>query len=399
MHYLSLRLINLRFGPMQGVMTWVTGFENHLKMHPHRARGTVMIYSVVVLTVMLGFAVLAVDLGRISLARSQLQDAADAAARYAVTGMVSSSTSQTTAQSHAVAALADCTIEGVTLSASNLTTTIGVWNSATGVFTATLTSPNAVKIDLTFRFTTGTGRVPLFVQALSSSQQPLIHATAISKASSREDTFSPPASGNLWLSGMPSGTQTKNFRPDANWVWDYAGTTAAPRQSPLALTLSSVGLQAGDSLTFEGLSGTASYVPSSAANSADGDSSFIVALGQTYPGSVPTNNINGISNVRAPIGAVMAVFMNDNAPNLTSAPTALDFNSAAQRDYSSISPQLKQVFFVGNGKKSDGQVQRIVVPTGATRVFIGMMDAWQWNDNTGNFSFKVYGTKVVTTVK
>jgi hypothetical protein len=44
-------------------------------------------------------------------------------------------------------------------------------------------------------------------------------------------------------------------------------------------------------------------------------------------------------------------------------------------------------------------VQRIIVPPGATRVFIGMMDAWQWNDNVGNFKFNVYGRKNVTTVK
>jgi Flp pilus assembly protein TadG len=226
-----------------------TGLEKHLENRSHRPRGTVMIYSVIVMTVMLAFAVLAVDLGRISLARSQLQDAADAAARYAVAGMVSSSTYQTTAQSHAAAALADCTVEGVALSASNLTTTIGVWNSNGNVFTPAATTPNAVKVELTFRFTTGSGRVPLFVQALTT-QQPLIHASAIAKASSREDTFSPPAAGNLWLSGMTAGTQTQNFRPDANWVWDYAGTTSTPRQSPLALTLSSIGLQAGDSLTF-----------------------------------------------------------------------------------------------------------------------------------------------------
>lgn len=360
-------------------------------------RGTVLIYATVAMAVMMGFAVLAVDLGRMQLAKSQLQDAADAAARYASAGMASSSTAQTTAQSHALAVMGEWTIEGVSLSSSNITTSVGTWNASTNVFTATTTNPNAVKIDLTYQFSPGNGRVPLFVNALSS-MTPRVRASAVARVASTSNTFSPPAAGNLWLSAMTSGTQSKNFRNDANWVWDYAGTTSTPRQSPLQLTLSSIGLAAGDTLSFEGLSGSASYVAGQT-NNADGDSGFIVALGQTYPGSVPTNSMNGMSNVRAPIGAVMAVFLNDNSPTTGSTPSCLDFNSSTQRDYASISPEMKQVFFVGDGKKSDGTVQKIIVPDGATRVFIGMMDAWQWNDNTGNFSFKVYGPTTVTTVR
>ena len=198
---------------------------------------------------------------------------------------------------------------------------------------------------------------------------------------------------------MPSGTLNQDFRADNSTLWDYAGTTSTPRQSPLELPLSQLSVSPGDPLSFEGLSGSASYVANSANNSADGDNTFLVALGQTYPPSVPTDSMNGISNVRAPIGAIMAVFLDDNPPTNSPAPTDLDFSTDSQRDYSSISPQLKQVFFVGDGKRSDGEVQHIVVPQGATRVFIGMMDAWQWNDNVGDFQFKVYGRNVVRLVK
>jgi hypothetical protein len=95
----------------------------------------------------------------------------------------------------------------------------------------------------------------------------------------------------------------------------------------------------------------------------------------------------------------MAVFLNDSAPNNYTAPSNLDFGSAAQRDYTSISPQLRQVFYVGDGKRSNGEAQIIVVPQGATRVFFGMMDAWQWNDNAGNFQTKLYIGSAVQLVK
>ena len=288
---------------------------------------------------------------------------------------------------------------GAPLDTSNLTTTVGTWNSTSKVFTATTVSPNAVQINLVYTFNSSNGRVPLFMNAITGSSQMTIHASAVALATSKTNTVLPPAAGNLWLAGMPAGTQTQNFRPDANWVWDYAGDSSNPQESPLELDLTALSAGPGSQLSFEGISGTAQYVASGTSNSADGDSTFMVALGQTYPPDVPSNNMNGISNVRAPIGAIMAVFLDDNAPNTTAAPTDLDFSTDAQRDYSTISPQLKQTFFVGDGKRSNGEVQNIVVPPGATRVFIGMMDAWQWNDNVGDFQFNVYSNNVIQTVK
>ncbi len=363
-------------------------------------RGVTLIYVTVMMSVLLGMAVYAVDVGRMRLAKADLQDASDAAARYAVTGVVSSSTPATTSASQAKAVTGQWVIEGCRINDTDVTTTIGTWVSATKVFTPTSINPNAVKIDLVYRMT-GAGRAPLFSSIFLPSQQPVVHASTIAFANSNATQYAPRASGNLWLSGATAGTVTQNFRADANWVWDTAGTTSTPKQSPLEMNLASAGFSAGQSLCFEGLSGTASWDTSGGAvNSADGDASFMVALGATYPPNVPTNNLNGIANVRAPIGAVMAVFLNDNAPNTSSAPsTCLDFQGASQRDYTTLSPGLKQPFFVGDGKRANGEIQKITIPAGATRVFIGMMDAWQWNDNVGIFNFKVYSTSTIIVVK
>ncbi len=55
--------------------------------HSARRRGSVLLYVVLTMPVLIGFASFAVDFGRIELAKLQLQRAADAGARYAVTGL------------------------------------------------------------------------------------------------------------------------------------------------------------------------------------------------------------------------------------------------------------------------------------------------------------------------
>jgi hypothetical protein len=53
--------------------------------------------------------------------------------------------------------------------------------------------------------------------------------------------------------------------------------------------------------------------------------------------------------------------------------------------YSTISPQLKQPFFIGDGKAGTVQ-QTVIAPAGATRLFLGSMDGSGWFNNTGSFS-------------
>lgn len=361
-------------------------------------RGVSLIYAIVALVVFIGFAVLGVDAGRLMTAKAELQDCADGAARYAAVGMASSQSKAHTARQHAIAAIAGISVDGGQLSSDDMTVTVGTWNEATREFTADNSHPNAVKVDIAFALASG-GRPKLFASAITNSAPPVIRVSAVAISSVLSKEYYPPASGNLWLSTALAGTENRNFRNDAPHVWDYAGSTGDAKQSPLEIQLSELNLNPGDALSFEGLSGTASYVASGGQNNADGQTNYIVALGQTYPGSVPNNNYNGLSNTRAPIGAVMAVFMNDDPSNSTAAPSNLDFNSNGQRNYDTLSPGLKQIFFVGDGKRNNGEVQKIIVPPGATRVFLGMMDAWQWNDNVGNFKFNVYGRKNVTTVK
>jgi hypothetical protein len=50
---------------------------------------------------------------------------------------------------------------------------------------------------------------------------------------------------------------------------------------------------------------------------------------------------------------------------------------------------LKQVFFIGAGATRDGVSRRFVVPKDATRLFLGVMDGYEWNNNYGSFAVRV----------
>ena len=61
-----------------------------------------------------------------------------------------------------------------------------------------------------------------------------------------------------------------------------------------------------------------------------------------------------------------------------------------------LSPELAQTFFIGDGRTSTGRPQRFHPPTGATRLYLGLADAWSFDgppgfyaDNSGSFKVAV----------
>ena len=98
---------------------------------------------------------------------------------------------------------------------------------------------------------------------------------------------------------------------------------------------------------------------------------------------------NGIANYKVPINALVGVFLSDQAPNTTAAPSAMNFspdgNVKNGVSYHTLFPQLKQVFFIGNGLDNGGGQQYIDVPYGATRLYLGVADSSKWADNEGAF--------------
>jgi hypothetical protein len=85
-------------------------------------------------------------------------------------------------------------------------------------------------------------------------------------------------------------------------------------------------------------------------------------------------------------------------PDTSPAPAALDFGTTQSRDYATLSPTLKQVFFIGDGRTSTGEVQKVTIPNGATRLFLGPMDGVEWSNNSGAFSVQVHHAPSDTTI-
>ncbi|HIK09123.1 MAG TPA: PEP-CTERM sorting domain-containing protein [Oscillatoriaceae cyanobacterium M33_DOE_052] len=109
----------------------------------------------------------------------------------------------------------------------------------------------------------------------------------------------------------------------------------------------------------------------------------------------PTGGANGMSAINAPWASLVGVFLGSDSPQLTPIPKALDFDTTARRDYLILSPELKQVFFIGDGRTSAGADQKITVPTGASRFYLGMIDGvGAYYNNGGNFDVKVTGLSV-----
>jgi hypothetical protein len=177
-----------------------------------------------------------------------------------------------------------------------------------------------------------------------------------------------PATSNPWLAGMPNGTNAGDG--------DFA-----PAQSPKEVNCLSVA--AGDRLTFTS-GGTISNCPSGCPiNGPDGGEVVSHFRGTQF----------NIANVTAPGNSLLGVFLGPGRPDQDpSTPPPLDFSTFSSRNYDNLSPMLKQVFFIGDGRRlttAGPLCQTVTVPPGATRLFLGTMDGFEWNNNIGAFSVTV----------
>ena len=174
-----------------------------------------------------------------------------------------------------------------------------------------------------------------------------------------------PGTANPWLAGMPDGSMAGN-------QFDVA-----PDQSPVLVT--NVPIKAGTVLSFS-VAGAVANGPFQLV-SADGIDTCVVSRA---PGAE-----NGISDITAPINSLIGIFLDDSLPGNFAPLATLDFSTPASRDFVSLYPQLRQPYFIGDGKDAMGGVQQFVVPAGATRLFLGTMDSYQWANNQGSFTVKI----------
>lgn len=342
-----------------------------------RYRGFAAIYLLVIFTVLMGIASLAVDFGRVQVARSELQRAADAAARAAAGNLDQGfAYARSQAQSYAKANLAD----GTPVILDDKDVEFGVWKNNKFSKNGNPDDINAVRVT-TLRTSERGNAVPLLLARTVGPSYCDAEAVAIALLHPRiAYTFTVPGTSDPYLAGMPAGTNASTT--------DYAGTPDDPKQSPLQVQ--GIPIVPGTAINFS-FDGAVRNNPNYNNYDPDGNLSWIL--------NHDNRAENGIADVRMPINALLGVFLDDRQPNKTSAPAGLDFSSDASRDFDTLKPGLKQPFFIGDGMNSRGKVQQFIVPPGATRLYLGTMDGFEWSNNKGAFETHVSRPQQIVIVK
>ena len=196
----------------------------------------------------------------------------------------------------------------------------------------------------------------------------LIGALLGAPAAAQPVAVSVPGTSNPYLSGMPNGSTC-------------CMGDSAPAQSPVQVT--GLTLTPATALTFSAAGGIdfQGNPPSSGP-----DGSFIFT----------TASMNGISGATWPANTLVGVFLDDSQPDSSPAPADIDFSSGSGTAFTALSPALKQVFFIGDGRTGTGfgATQTFVIPAGATRLFLGASDGFGWFNNVGSFSVTVSPAQV-----
>jgi hypothetical protein len=364
----------------------------------------VMVYVTVMMTSMLAFCSLAVDLARVIAAKTALRNAADAAAIYACQGI-----SDGTYASRAIQAGAENKVDGSPLVIRNSDITLGTWTLPSGPFTTGGASPNAIQIKV-YRTKARSTAIPLtFAQILGQSSCDMT-ATAIALFNQQSTTTYVSTKGDPWLAGEPTGTigsvtdagyagpNVNSVHPWAHDIAGPAGTKMASGEyyaSPAQVALTVV---PGAVITLTNVTGQGTNDPTLAMNTADGNDLGGNPSATTYDWAATGSPAaeHGISSVTMPHNAIVGVFLNNNVPDTDPAaqPPALDFSTQGERDFTVLTPQLRQPFYAGDGQTSSNVQQQIVVPAGATRLFLGTMDGHEWSNNVGGYNATITNTTI-----
>lgn len=190
-------------------------------------------------------------------------------------------------------------------------------------------------------------------------------------ATAASNSLSVPGVADVWLAGQANGTNLQNPL--------YGFPDVAPANSPV-LASTGLNMTAGSYLTFSA-TGSANY---NGCQSTDADGTGCVGFTANLP-------FFGIALYSGPINALIGVFIGAGTPGGT-APAGLNFLTPSSQAQTTISPQLNQVFFIGDGLTGtgSGSVQQFVVPAGATRLYLGTSDGPGASfNNSGSLSVTV----------
>ncbi len=194
-----------------------------------------------------------------------------------------------------------------------------------------------------------------------------------------------------------AGSITGSTTVNANAVIFAAGTQGSVASIAGGTVPGGIALTSGGYFTFANVMGSLTDGCGSLAkcitlnagsnlNDPDGVGAAVSSSFESGAGS-----ISGISGPGA--GYLVGVFIAAGGPS-GPAPAALNFLTLGT-SFTSLSPLLDQVFFIGDGLTGDGSgsVQKFYIPTGAGKLYLGISDACNYDggpscygDNFGTYS-------------
>ncbi len=310
----------------------------------------------------LAMGALAVDLGRVKFVKSELKTAVDSAALAGAANMKNGISAATDA---AVKAMSKNKVDKDSMTITSADVAFGVWDPALEDFdklTGTARSSATA-----FRVIVKRPGVQTVIGRFVGISSVDIEETSIA---TRGKIISVPVDGKAcpWLAGMPNGSRVNGYGGNPR------AYISAPDYSPLQLN--QLNVTPGATLYFRDVQGFTTYQGSGEVGP-EGDTSWCVQQ----------QSANGINSTKAPIMALMGIFLDGRRPDTYAQAPALDYSIDSKRNAQEMKPLLKQVFYIGDGQDNTGQLQRFVVPDGATRLFVGIMDekGWWWdNENPLN---------------
>jgi len=326
-----------------------------------------LIYIGLITVPLMGFVSLSVDWGRVQLAKLELSRLADASARAAAADMQSSFV---TARTSAKTLATSNNVDGATLTLVDTDIQFGVWTPSTRTFTiAENASANAVRVTAARTVARGNAVQLLFAPMIGMPQMD-VSAQSIVARPGNNQTVGTSVSGfnNVWFAGLASSAT-------ATYSGDITNATTSG-----ALGVTALAVTPGAKLRFV-VSGSLSHSIWPSGDAPDGGG---------WIHNNWTNNLGGKSNLTAPINSLLGVFLTSNDPTTEgAAPPNLDFSSGTARDFASLSPVNRQVFFIGDGMRTGAVVQEFIVPANATRLFLGSQDPFGWHNNSGSVSVSI----------
>jgi Flp pilus assembly protein TadG len=363
--------------------------------------GAALVYVMMMMAVLLGFCSLAVDLSRVETAKTELQRAADAAAMAAASELQAGASASTIKTEAAL--MADKSVDGATLSI-NTTTDIQflAWTSASNnTVESGTTGSNAVRVYCR-RTTSESDPITLLFGEALGVQTTSVWASSVGYINTQTQTLSVPGVSNPWLAGEPTGTTASvpdSTWPSTNhpWQYDIAGpvggsaSTGEPYESPPLIDFTPT---PGATIQITNVTGSTTKAPNDATATADGNYTAGGAVTSEDDQAADGVSEHGIADATMPGDSLVGVFLDANLPDGDgTAPTPLDFSTSAEQNYTTISPLVRQPFYIGNGLDGTTQ-QSIMVPTSATRFYLATKDGHEWSNNGGSYSVTVTQTSI-----